>query len=40
MKQLADASRFAVKLIGQKTMPNNDPRIFYAFELTRKYGGS
>ncbi|MBI4098540.1 MAG: tRNA (adenine(22)-N(1))-methyltransferase TrmK, partial [Candidatus Magasanikbacteria bacterium] len=36
MKQLADASGFAVKLIGQKTMPNNDPRIFYAFELTRK----
>ncbi len=36
MKQLANISGFAVKLIGQKTMPNNDPRIFYAFELTRK----
>ena len=36
MKQLADASGFAVKLIGQKVMSNNDPRIFYAFELTRK----
>jgi release factor glutamine methyltransferase len=36
MKQFADASGFAVKLIGQKTMPKNDPRIFYVFELTRK----
>ncbi len=36
MRQLAAVSGFAVKCIGQKTMPNNDPRIFYAFELTRK----
>ena len=36
MTQFADALGFAVKLIGQKTMTNNDPRIFYAFELTRK----
>lgn len=36
MNQLADASGFVVKCIGQKTMPDEDPRIFYAFELTRK----
>lgn len=36
MKQLADASGFIVRQIGQKTMQGNDPRIFYAFELTRR----
>ena len=35
MKQLAVDSGFDVKLIGEKTMPNNDPRVFYAYELTR-----
>lgn len=36
MKQLAAAAGFVVKCIGQKTMHGDDPRIFYAFELTRK----
>lgn len=36
MKELANISGFDVKLIGKKIMPNDDPRIFYAFELTRK----
>lgn len=35
MKKLANASGFYVELIGEKTMSDNDPRIFYAFELTR-----
>lgn len=35
MKQLAEASGFAVRRIGQKIMRDN-PKIFYAFELTRK----
>lgn len=36
MRQLADSSGFTVKLIGQKTMPEGDPRIYYAFELIKK----
>lgn len=34
MKQMAEKYGFNVKLIGQKTMPD-DPREFYAFELRR-----
>ena len=34
MKQLAKKSGFYMKLIGEKTMPNNDPRVFYAFALS------
>jgi len=36
MQQLANKYGFDVKLIGQKSMLDPDPRIFYAFELTRK----
>ena len=36
MKQLANASGFDIRLIGQKTMPNNDPRVFYAFAVSPK----
>lgn len=36
MKQLADASGFSVKLIGQKAMPDKDPRVFYAYVLEKK----
>lgn len=35
MKQLAEAAGFVIECIGQKTMLNDDPRVFYAFELTR-----
>ncbi|MDD4989785.1 MAG: tRNA (adenine(22)-N(1))-methyltransferase TrmK [Candidatus Pacebacteria bacterium] len=34
MKEMARKEGFKVKLIGQRNMPNNDPRIFYAFELS------
>lgn len=33
MKQLAASSGFTINLIGEKKMPNNDPRVFYAFSL-------
>ena len=36
MKQLANASGFDIRLIGQKTMPNNDSRVFYAFAVSPK----
>lgn len=36
MKKLAFEAGFNVRLIGEKKMPQGDPRIFYAFELTRK----
>ncbi len=36
MLKLAEKYGFKYKLIGQKEMPGSDPRIFYAFELTRK----
>ncbi|MBU1930910.1 tRNA (adenine(22)-N(1))-methyltransferase TrmK [Candidatus Micrarchaeota archaeon] len=36
MKRLAGFHGFKVKKIGQKKMPGGDPRIFFAFELTRK----
>src|SRR3989338_2639067 len=31
MRQLANDSGFAMRLIGKNEMPGNDPRIFYAF---------
>jgi len=34
-KRLAKAAGFTVKLIGKKTMPDGDPRVFYVFELKR-----
>ncbi len=34
MKEMARKEGFKVKLIGQRAMPNNDPRVFYAFELS------
>ncbi|MFA6474785.1 MAG: GTP cyclohydrolase II RibA [Patescibacteria group bacterium] len=35
MKRLAKAASFTVKLIGKKTMPKGDPRVFYVFEIKR-----
>ena len=36
MKEMAQEKGFKVKLIGQTKMPDNDPRVFYAFELSMK----
>jgi len=36
MKQFAEVAGFSVRLMSQRTMHDGDPRIFYAFELTRK----
>lgn len=34
MKKMAHKEGFKVKLIGQRDMLNNDPRVFYAFKLS------
>ncbi|MFH1211559.1 MAG: 50S ribosomal protein L11 methyltransferase [Candidatus Woesearchaeota archaeon] len=36
VRDLAENAGFTMKKIGEKKMNNNDPRVFYAFELKKK----